>query len=330
MSRTRLNRCVYLTAARGGHSGYARAIAHYLGVDIPKYFIIAHGDQWTANKMEEYGDLISIQMPRKLNEPLILTLHRWPLAFMESLYKIRRKCKVLISCGSNLSIAPAITAWLKKLRVVNIESIVRLSSPGRTPSILRPISEVTLVHWEEQTKLLPGAIVVGPIYEPPKYKPSDEGYVLVTAGTHGHKELFNLLVEIGPSNIVLQTGEIDPMLYKKKRPDWYVIDFTPDLDKLIAKASIVITHFPGMTSATAALAYKKPVIMVAAPHLKLSASIEDGELYAKKIGAIFIKKLSKKNLREAIEKAPSLEPQKYENGAKKAAEIIKRLLKSNE
>ena len=329
MYKAASSECVYLTAARGGHSGYAKAIAHYLGDEITKYFIIARGDQWTANKIKDYGNIIDMQMPRKLNEPLLFTLHRWPLAFIESLYKIKRRCRVLISCGSNLSIAPAITAWLKRLKIVNVESIVRLSSPGKTPSILRPISDVTLVHWEEQAKLLPGAVVVGPIYEPPRYKTSDEGYILVTTGTHGHRELFDLLTEIGPSNIVLQTGEIDPKPYREKRPEWQVIDFTPDLVRLIAKASIVITHFPGMTSATAALAYRKPVVMVAAPHLKLSASIEDGELYAKKIGAVFIKQLSKRNLREAIERASSLEPRRYENGAKKAAEIIKELIKTS-
>jgi len=320
MTRTRK---VLLTAAPGGHSGYAAAIAHYLREKgIQPVFITAKGDTWTKQKLQRYGQTIEATMPRHPGEPLAKTLHRWPKTLLESLKHVKREYRVLVSCGSNLSLAPALTAKIKGMKLINIESIVRLTTPGKTPRLLHPIADTTLVHWPEQQKLHPGAIVVGPIYEPPRYKPRDEGYILVTAGTTGHKKLFDTIDKLNLPNIVMQTGRINPEPYKKRHPHWTVFRFDPDLDKWIARASLVITHFPGMTSATAALAYKKPVILVAAHHIHLSARQEDGAQYAKKIGAIYLKGPAPRGLMNAIREAQKLIPPNYPNGAEKAAQLI--------
>ncbi|HID40906.1 MAG TPA: hypothetical protein EYP33_01990, partial [Pyrodictium sp.] len=222
-------RKVLLTAAPGGHSGYAAAIAHYLREKgIQPIFITAKGDTWTKQKLQRYGQTIEVTLLRHPGEPLARTLHRWPQALLESLKHVKREYRVLVSCGSNLSLAPALTAKIKGMKLVNIESIVRLSTPGKTPRLLHPIADATLVHWPEQQKLHPGAILVGPIYEPPRYKPRDEGYILVTAGTTGHKKLFDAIDKLNLPNIALQTGKIDPEPYKKRHPSWTVFRFDPD------------------------------------------------------------------------------------------------------
>ncbi len=314
---------VLVTAAPGGHSGYASAIAHYLRErGVEPTFIIARGDRWTGSKLKHLGSIVEITMPRKPGEPLYKTLHRWPRALFESLRIVGKDIPVLVSCGGNLSLAPAFTAKLKGLKLVNVESIVRMTVPGKTPKLLYPMADITLIHWPEQRKLYPKAMVVGPIYEPPRYKPRDEGYILVTAGTQGHPQLFNTISKLNLKNIVLQTGKIDPEPYRRRHPEWIVFQFDPDLDRWIAGATLVITHYPGMTSATAALAYRKPVILVAAPHLKTSAPQQDGPLYAKKIGALYTHKITPNTLQKLIEKAKTLTPPRYENGARKAADTI--------
>ncbi|MET1100853.1 MAG: glycosyltransferase [Pyrodictiaceae archaeon] len=316
---------VLLTAAPGGHSGYAAAIAYYLReLGVEPVFIVARRDKWTQRKLSGLGELVEVEMPRKPGQPLLATLHRWPRALLDSLKAVKRSYKALLSCGGNLSIAPALAAKAKHMKLVNVESIVRITAPGKTPRLLHPLADKTIVHWPEQRKLYPGekTEVVGPIYEPPRYKPRDEGYILVTAGTVGHPRLFEAVSKLGLRNVVLQTGGVDPEPYKKKHPGWTVFRFDPDLDKWIAGASIVVTHFPGMTSATAALAYHKPVVLVAAPHLKLSARQEDGPIYAEKIGAIYIAEPTPHKLEKAIKQASSIEPRSYENGAKKVARIV--------
>ena len=200
-----------------------------------------------------------------------------------------------------------------------------MTGPGKTPRLLHPVADATLVHWPEQERFLPGAQVVGPIYEPPKYRPRDEGYILVTAGTVGHPMLFEAISRLGPRRVVLQTGKVNPQPYKTRHPEWLVFRYDPDLDKWIARASIVITHFPGMTSATAALAYRKPVVLVAAHHLRSSAPQRDGPLYAEKIGAVYVSNITPRSIEEAIRKAQRLEKPSYPNGAEKAAKHILKL-----
>ncbi len=280
---------VLLTAAPGGHSGYAYAIAYYLRkLGIQVAFLTARGDPWTKEKLKQLGRIIEIEMPRKPNEPLYKTIHRWPRAAIDALKTVTEEYDILVACGSNHSIMPALVAKTRGLKLVNLESIVRFTVPGRTPKLLYPIADLTIVHWKEQLKHYPKAFVAGPIYEPPKYKPKDEGYILVTAGTQGHKQLFDTISKLNLKNVVMQTGKVDPKPYQQKHPSWIVFRYDPDLEKWIAGASIVITHFPGMTSATAALAYQKPVILVPAPHLKYSAPLADGRIYAKKVGAILL------------------------------------------
>ncbi|KSW10780.1 hypothetical protein CF15_08375 [Pyrodictium occultum] len=317
---------VLLTAAPGGHSGYAAAIAHYLrGMGLQPVFIAARGDELARRRLSRLGRVVEITMPRRPGEPLAATIHRWPRALAEALGLVERRHRVLVSCGGNLSIAPALAAKLKGLRLVNLESIVRLTTPGRTPRLLRPLADATLVHWPEQLRIHPGALVVGPVYEPPRYPPRDEGYILVTAGTMGHPRLFDAVDRLAPPRVVMQTGRVDPEPYRRRHPGWRVFRYDPDLDRWIAGASIVVTHFPGMTSATAALAYRRPVVLVAAPHLRLSASQRDGPPYAEKIGAVYLPDPTPQALARAMEEARSREPPRHPNGAEKAAEIIARL-----
>jgi UDP-N-acetylglucosamine--N-acetylmuramyl-(pentapeptide) pyrophosphoryl-undecaprenol N-acetylglucosamine transferase len=321
---------VLLTAAPGGHSGYALAIGYFLKkLGVQPVFLIARRDEWTRRKLSRHGEIVEVIMPRKPGQSFWVTLHRWPKAFFDSLKVVKKSYKIIVSCGANLSLAPSLIGKLKGLILLNIESIVRLSTPGKTPRLLHYVSDKTIVHWPEQARLYPGdkTIVVGPIYEPPKYTPKDEGFILVTAGTMGHPRLFDALNRLNLHNIVLQTGKVDPTPYMRRHPEWIVFRFDPDLDRWIARASIVITHFPGMTSATAALAYRKPVILVAAHHLKLSAKQEDGPIYANKIGALYLREVTPESLLRAIKKAHYLDPKKYPNGAEKITELIIKYIK---
>ena len=207
---------------------------------------------------------------------------------------------------------------------MNVESIVRFSSPGKTPRLLRPLADVTVVHWPEQERLHPGALVAGPIYEPPRYEPVDDGFILVTAGTTGHRELFDAALRSGLRPLVIQTGRLDPGRYRGDGVEAF--GFDPDLDRWISRARVVVTHFPGMTSATAALAYNKPVVLAPARHLVMSASIEDCLPYARRIGAVCMEDVTPRGLEEAVEEALHMERPRYDNGARLVAKLIYSLL----
>ena len=317
---------VIITAAPGGHSGYALAIGYYLKEEqgMTPLFVTARGVNWVRKKLTRIGEVIEITMPRLPGEPLYRTIHRWAKAFIESI-RATRGARVLVSCGSNLSIPPALTAKLRGAKLVNVESIVRFSSPGKTPRLLRPLADVTVVHWPEQERLHPGALVAGPIYEPPRYEPVDDGFILVTAGTMGHRELFDAALRSRLRPLVIQTGRLDPGRYRDEGVEAF--SFDPDLDRWISRASVVVTHFPGMTSATAALAYNKPVVLAPARHLVMSASVEDCGPYARHIGAVCMDEVTPRRLEEAVEEALRAERPRYDNGARLVAKLVNELSK---
>ncbi len=315
---------VGLTASGGGHTGYARAMGlELVRVGAGLVFYIRRGDLWSRSRVEPLGRVVETPMPRLYWEPLWRTLHRWPGAFLEALRKVPGSLSVMVNCGNNHAVPLSFAAWLKGVPVVNVESSVRFSSPGRTQAVVGKISVVTLVQWEEQLKIHPDAVVVGPLYEPPRYEPRDEGYILVTAGTMGHKRLFDAMLKVDVGlRVALQTGMVDPEPYKARRPDWTVFRFDPDFEKWLAGASLVVAHFPGKTGMEAALAYRKPVVLVAHPELRLSADVRDGYVYAEKIGAVYVMDPAPEALEKAIREALGREPPRIPSGAPRAAREI--------
>lgn len=162
-----------------------------------------------------------------------------------------------------------------------------------------------------------------PLYEIPKYKVRNEGYVVVTGGTYGHKKLFDTIIKLDLEKVVLQTGRVRPEPYRKVRPDWVIFDYDPEFNRWIAKADVVISHL-GKTVIDAALTYRKPVIIVPNPEWRLTAGWEDAEILAEKLNAILVKEISPSAISEAIETARKRTPPQYPDGAKKLAnEILK-------
>jgi UDP-N-acetylglucosamine:LPS N-acetylglucosamine transferase len=314
---------VVVTASGGGHTGNAVALAQYLYRDVDILFIIPKGDEWTRMKVEKYGSVVEIPKPRKPNEGIDRLVYGIPRALFDCVDKISSESKIFVSSGSNHSVAPAIIARFKGLKVYNLESTVRFVKPSLTGRWLNPISHVTVLQWEEQKSIHPMGKVYGPFYEMPEYDVRDDGYILVSGGTYGHKLLFDTVSEMGLDNIVMQTGRIDPTPYLDKHPDWVVFKFRPDFNKFVAHASIVISHL-GKTVIDAALTYGKPVIIVPNPLWKLGATIEDSKILAKKINAVLVSKISEETLFDALDEIRSKRPPAYPNGAKLLAdELIK-------
>jgi UDP-N-acetylglucosamine:LPS N-acetylglucosamine transferase len=312
---------VVVTASGGGHTGNAVALAQYLYRDVDILFIIPKGDEWTRSKVEKYGGVVEVSKPRGPSDGIDKLIYGIPYALKECLDKIPSESSVFVSSGSNHSVAPAIVAKFKGLRIYNIESSARFIMPSLTSRWLSPISDVTVLQWEEQKCFNPRGKVYGPFYEMPEYEIRDDGYILVTGGTYGHKLLFDTISEMDIDNIVMQTGRIDPRPYIKKHPEWEVFQFRPDFNKYVAHASVVISHF-GKTVIDAALTYGKPTVIVPNPYIRIGATVADSRILARKINAVLVSSISENSLLGAIDKAMSRRPPRYPNGAKLLAEEI--------
>ncbi|WP_229569148.1 UDP-N-acetylglucosamine--N-acetylmuramyl-(pentapeptide) pyrophosphoryl-undecaprenol N-acetylglucosamine transferase [Saccharolobus caldissimus] len=311
-------RKILIIASGGGHTGFARAIAQYLPQKVD--FVIPTNDSMSKIMIIPYANRIyEVPKGREPGEGNLIFLKRLFSILAKSI-KIS-KYDIVIATGSNHSIFPSFFQYLKGAKVYGIESQDRFITKGKAISIISNYAKGIFLHWEEQKKLYKKGIVVGPIVEKPKYTPRDEGYILVTAGSMGFKRLFDKVVKIKGKKLVIQTGRIEPGIYKGDNIKAF--SFDPDIEKWIASSSLVITH-QGKTAMEAVVMYNKPVIIVFNRDWVRATTFEDAKIYAKVLGATFlddpIKWEDESILINAIENVK--EPNKFSIGTPKLVEKI--------
>ncbi|ACP37162.1 UDP-N-acetylglucosamine--N-acetylmuramyl-(pentapeptide) pyrophosphoryl-undecaprenol N-acetylglucosamine transferase [Saccharolobus islandicus] len=275
---------ILIIASGGGHTGFARAIAQYLPEKVD--FVIPTNDPYSRQMISQYANKIyEIPKGREPDESSLVLFKRLFSIIVKSANI--KKYDLIIATGSNHSIFPSFFQFLKGGKVYGIESQDRLITKGKAIGIISNYAKGVFLHWQEQRKLYEKkGIVVGPIVEKPKYESKDEGYILVTTGSMGFKRLFDAIVKsvIG-KRIVIQTGKIDPTIYRNQNVTTF--SFDPDLEKWIANASLVITH-QGKTAMEAVVMYRKPVIMVYNNDWKSATTLSDAKKYAEILGATFL------------------------------------------
>ena len=312
---------ILLTASGGGHTGYAISIAQHLVNKAEIKFVVPEGDKWTISKVENYGEYLEVIKGRGPRDPLYKFIPRLLKSFWQSLFRISGDTDLIISSGSNHSIPPAIIGKIKGIKLINIESSVRFTKASKSARILSMFSDMTALQWEEQLQLFRDGRVVGPMYEKPSYEIQDRGYILVTGGTWGFKDLYDAISLTEFANVVMQTGRVDPEPYKSMHPDWTVFDFDQDLAKWIAGAKVVVSHL-GKTVIDAALTYRKPVVIVVNPEWTRTAGMEDAKTLAKKTNSVLLETLSGEAIIKAVEEAEGFKPTVHKNGAEELVRII--------
>lgn len=314
---------VLILAGGGGHTGYGYALAQRLYKIAKLHFLVPEGDKLSYERLRKFGTVDFLLKPREAKTPTSEFIPKLLKAFAESFKKVPFEFDVVVSTGSNFCIPPSLFAWIKGISLVNIESSVRFTKASKTALLLQPFSAITALHWEEQKKLLKRGVVVGPLLPRPEIEPWNGGYILVTGGTLGHKLLFDVISESSLENVVLQTGRINPKPYRKKHPEWKVIEYSTKFYELVAGAELVITHFG--STALEAVIYGKPIVMVLNPEWRRTVGKSDAEFFAEKLNAIFIWDINLENLLSAIEEAMKKKKPVFADGAKKLAELILKL-----
>lgn len=309
-----------ILAGGGGHTGEAYALAQALYGKVKLSFLVHEGDTLSKAKLSRFGEVDTLILPRGPKTPHHEFIPRLLKAFVHSFRKVSSEFDVVVSLGLNFSIPPALVAWAKRIPVVNIENCVRFVKPSKTAKILQYFSKITVLQWEEQKKILNG-VVVGPLIPKPEVKPWDGGYILVTGGTYGHKLLFDVFAESNLDNVVLQTGKMNPAPYIKKHPEWKVITVTEDFPRLLAGASLVVTHFG--STILEIMAYKKPALLVP-PYSEWTrtAGIRDAEVFARKFNYVLVSIITLENLLNGIKEATRRKVPILPNGAENLANRI--------
>jgi UDP-N-acetylglucosamine:LPS N-acetylglucosamine transferase len=315
---------ILILAGGGGHTGYAYALAQALHGKASLSFLIPEGDGLSKARMSRFGKVKALVKARGPKTPIYKFAVGLAEAFLKSVFKVSREVSAVISTGSNFCIPPALTAWFKGVPVVNIESSVRFTKASKTAKILQPFSDMTVLQWEEQKKLFSNGIVVGPLLPKPETKPWNGEYLLITGGTYGHKALFDALMKSSLTNVVLQTGQVDPTPYIKAHPEWKIVTLTPRFHELLAGAEVVITHFG--STVLDALVYKKPTVIVPNPEWTRTAGEEDAKILAEKVNAVIVNEITKENILNAVEEAKKKAIPTFPDGAEKLAGKIIELI----
>jgi UDP-N-acetylglucosamine:LPS N-acetylglucosamine transferase len=314
---------VLILAGGGGHTAYGYALAQRLYGKANLHFLVPEGDKLSFERLSRFGAVDFLLKPREAKTPNREFIPRLMKAFVEVFKKVSSNFDVVVSTGSNFCIPPCLYAWIKGTPIVNIESSVRFTKASKTALLLQPFSTITALHWEEQKKLLKKGVVVGPLIPKPEIKPWNGKYILVTGGTLGHKRLFDAIAESKLKNVVLQTGKVNPEPYRRRHPEWKILEFSTKFYELVAGADVVVTHF-GATILEA-LIYRKPTVVVPNPEWTRTAGVEDAKQYARKVNAVLISEITLENLLGAIEEAKRREHPKLQDGAANLADLVLRL-----
>ena len=318
---------IVIAASGGGHTGHAVAIAQQLRrLGAEPGFIVVEGDRWSLLRLKGLGRVVaSVPSLLRAGETAAALPRRLPL-LARALLGVPRGVRVLVSTGSSHSVAAALAARLKGGIVVHVEVSERLAGPSGASRFLGPVASLYAAQWPEQMGFLPRgrSLLVGPVYEEPRYPARDLGYVLVTAGTQGFPELFDTVRRLGLPRVVLQTGRVDPGPYR--RPGWRVFRFDPDLHRWIAGASLVVSHF-GRTVIDAALTYGKPVLIVPNPRWSTArgAGFRDAVLLARRLNVAVAPPKAARDpelLARALRAAERLRPRRYPNGGAALARVL--------
>jgi len=311
-----------LLASGGGHTGYALAVGSRirdLKHDVKRIYVVPRGDLWSMariHRADPDAEIVEVTKPLHPFEPYRRALTRLLQALLDTLRNIDDDALVFCT-GSNHGLLPSlISKYLHKLPVYCVEDVFRFKHGSRTVRILHKYAAATVfLQWPEQQVLYrTRSLYAGLIYEKPLYTPKNGGYILVTTGTTVNKHLIKLLLKTRLENIVVQTGAINPELLRRK--GWRAFKFHPDIDRLIAEASLVISS-PGVTVINATQAYSKPAVIVHNPDFTLTASSEEIERVAEKLGipAVDPRKVTPQEFERIVEDSMKLKPRIYPDGA---------------
>jgi len=310
---------VLILAGGGGHTGYGIILAEQLHGKVDLHFLAPSNDPLSRQLAEQYGTVDDLIKPRHPTTNFILFFFRFIYAFFQAISKVNRSYSCVVSTGSNFCIPPSIIAWIKGIPIISIESADKLTSPSKTAKYLQIIAKLTVLQWEEQTKFLKGD-VLGPFFSQHKKEPKNDGYILITGGTYGYKELLNASIDLPYESVVLQVGPIDPGIYQDKRPKWYIFANIPDFKKYIYRSDVVITP-PGAT-AMEAYSLEKSIVIITYPDWSKAGSTTDAKLFAKKLNAPFIQTITTDNLETAIHETKQRTRVELKSGAILLADYI--------
>ncbi len=137
---------------------------HLLLLHLLKDFWSRYDRFWVTFKKEDAVSLLEKErtywafFPTNRN---LFNLVRNTLVAFKVLFK--EKPDIIISSGAGVAIPFFYLGKLLRKKLVFIEAYERVENPSLTGRLVYPLTDVFIVHWEEQKKYFPKATLLGPL-----------------------------------------------------------------------------------------------------------------------------------------------------------------------
>jgi UDP-N-acetylglucosamine:LPS N-acetylglucosamine transferase len=154
---------IAVVLGQGGHTAQTFALVDHLGEDFQYLYMIGLLDRLTPKKIRRTGKVVPVLAPRLLpGDSRIMSVLRTLLTLLLSvIYFLIYRPKVVISCGTGLTVPIFYSARLLGIRTVFIESMSRVETLSITGRLLLGKTDLFMVQWQELAEKIPGAVYGG-------------------------------------------------------------------------------------------------------------------------------------------------------------------------
>jgi beta-1,4-N-acetylglucosaminyltransferase len=148
---------------RGGHTAETLSIVNNLGPGYDYLYLIGILDPLTPSKIKIPGRVLPVIPPRLLpQDSKIMSIIRTVITlFLSFIYLLLFRPRIVISCGTGLTVPIFYAARTIGIKTVFIESIARVESLSITGRLLLGKTTLFIVQWQELATRISGAVYGG-------------------------------------------------------------------------------------------------------------------------------------------------------------------------
>jgi beta-1,4-N-acetylglucosaminyltransferase len=148
---------------RGGHTAETLSIVNNLGPSYDYLYLIGILDSLTPSKIKIPGRVLPVIPPRLLpQDSKLMSIIRTVITlFLSFIYLLLFRPRIVISCGTGLTVPIFYAARAIGIKTVFIESIARVESLSITGRLLLGKTTLFIVQWRELATRISGAVYGG-------------------------------------------------------------------------------------------------------------------------------------------------------------------------
>ena len=154
---------VAVVLGQGGHTAQTFALVDSLGLQFEYIYIMGYLDRLTPKKIHLKGRILYVFAPRLLpQDSRLMSVIRTILTlYLSFIYLLVLRPKVIISCGTGMTVPVFFSARALGIPTVFIESMSRVLTLSKTGRILLGRVSLFMVQWKDLAEKIPEVVYGG-------------------------------------------------------------------------------------------------------------------------------------------------------------------------